>query len=162
MLFRSDYLTRDDKLSILRDKESILNIDWENISPDENNDWINQRDQNYLNYRPLADENGSIFSVKDIGIVTNRDAWVSNFSKINVSDNVQIMIKNYNLEVDKLENIDVKLNDKTVVDYVTNDERKISWSRSLKQRAARREKTQFSHSDIMLAMYRPFTKKWLP
>lgn len=156
-----DYLTRDDKLDILRDKESILNIDWENISPDENNDWINQRDQNYLNYRPLADENGSIFSVKDIGIVTNRDAWVSNFSKINVSDNVQIMIKNYNLEVDKLENIDVKLNDKTVVDYVTNDERKISWSRSLKQRAARREKTQFSHSDIMLAMYRPFTKKWL-
>ncbi|WP_347553707.1 DEAD/DEAH box helicase (plasmid) [Pediococcus pentosaceus] len=156
-----DYLTRDDKLDILRDKESILNIDWENISPDENNDWINQRDQNYLNYRPLADENGSIFSVKDIGIVTNRDAWVSNFSKINVSDNVQIMIKNYNLEVDRLENIDVKLNDKTVVDYVTNDERKISWSRSLKQRAARREKTQFSHSDIMLAMYRPFTKKWL-
>lgn len=156
-----DYLTRDDKLDILRDKESILNIDWENISPDENNDWINQRDQNYLNYRPLADENGSIFSVKDIGIVTNRDAWVSNFSKINVSDNVQIMIKNYNLEVDKLENIDVKLNDKTVVDYVTNDERKISWSRSLKQRAARREKAQFSHSDIMLAMYRPFTKKWL-
>ena len=156
-----DYLTRNDKLDILRDKESILNIDWENISPDENNDWINQRDQNYLNYRPLADENGSIFSVKDIGIVTNRDAWVSNFSKINVSDNVQIMIKNYNLEVDKLENIDVKLNDKTVVDYVTNDERKISWSRSLKQRAARREKTQFSHSDIMLAMYRPFTKKWL-
>ncbi|MHD0356006.1 DEAD/DEAH box helicase [Enterococcus hirae] len=156
-----DYLTRDDKLDILRDKESILNIDWENISPDENNDWINQRDQNYLNYRPLADENGSIFSVKDIGIVTNRDAWVSNFSKINVSDNVQIMIKNYNLEVDKLENIDVKLNDKTVVDYVTNDERKISWSRSLKQRAARREKTQFSHSDIMLEMYRPFTKKWL-
>nr|5FFJ_A Chain A, Endonuclease and methylase LlaGI [Lactococcus lactis]5FFJ_B Chain B, Endonuclease and methylase LlaGI [Lactococcus lactis] len=156
-----DYLTRDDKLDILRDKESILNIDWENISPDENNDWINQRDQNYLNYRPLADENGSIFSVKDIGIVTNRDAWVSNFSKINVSDNVQIMIKNYNLEVDRLENIDVKLNDKTVVDYVTNDERKISWSRSLKQRAARREKTQFSHSDIMLAMYRPFTKKYL-
>ncbi len=156
-----DYLSRDDKLDILRDKESILNIDWENISPDENNDWINQRDQNYLNYRPLADENGSIFSVKDIGIVTNRDAWVSNFSKINVSDNVQIMIKNYNLEVDRLENIDVKLNDKTVVDYVTNDERKISWSRSLKQRAARREKTQFSHSDIMLAMYRPFTKKWL-
>jgi len=156
-----DYLTRNDKLDILRDKESILNIDWENISPDENNDWINQRDQNYLNYRPLADENGSIFSVKDIGIVTNRDAWVSNFSKINVSDNVQIMIKNYNLEVDKLENIDVKLNDKTVVDYVTNDERKISWSRSLKQRASRREKTQFSHSDIMLAMYRPFTKKWL-
>lgn len=56
-----DYLTRDDKLSILRDKESILNIDWHTIVPDKNNDWINQRDENYMSYPALADEKNSIF-----------------------------------------------------------------------------------------------------
>lgn len=156
-----DYLNRHDKLNILRDDSSIENIEWETITPDKNNDWINQRDQNYLNYPALADEDNSIFNIKDIGIVTNRDSWVSNFSRKGVSDNVSRMIENYNAEVDKLENVTIKLNDKTVVNYVTDDEKKVSWSRSLKQRASRHEKTEFSKSDVLLSMYRPFTKKWL-
>ncbi|NAM97714.1 MULTISPECIES: DEAD/DEAH box helicase [Staphylococcus] len=156
-----DYLNRDDKLKILTDTKSINGIKWNSIKPDENNDWINQRDVNYINYMALADEKNAIFNIKDIGIVTNRDAWVSNFSKNQIKENVSRMIKNYNLEVDKLENIKVKLNDKTVVEYVTDNEEKVSWSRSLKQRAARREKTEFDSESIMISMYRPFTKKYL-
>lgn len=156
-----DYLSRDDKLKILADSKSINGIKWNSIKPDENNDWINQRDINYLNYTALADEKKAIFNIKDIGIVTNRDAWVSNFSKNQTKENVSRMIKNYNSEVDKLENIKGKLNDKTVVEYVTNNEGKVSWSRSLKQRAARREKTEFDSESIMISMYRPFTKKYL-
>lgn len=76
-----DYLNRDEKINILRDSKSINSLDWYQIHPDENNDWINQRDSNYLNYQALADETDSIFNIKDIGIVTNRDAWVSNFSE---------------------------------------------------------------------------------
>lgn len=156
-----DYLNREQKLDILKSTQSINGIEWNKIEPDKNNDWINQRDKNYENYRALADEENSYFGIKDIGIVTNRDAWVSNFSKIDVAKNVRRMIDNYNAEVDKLDTINVKLNDKTVVEYITDDESKVSWSRSLKQRAARHEKTVFSEEDLMLSMYRPFTKKWL-
>ncbi|SEM73746.1 Predicted helicase [Mesobacillus persicus] len=156
-----DYLSRDEKLSILRNSQSITGINWKTITPDKNNDWINQRDENYLNYPALADEANAIFGMKDIGIVTNRDAWVSNFSKQAVSHNVARMIDNYNAEVDNLSDLTIKLNDKTVMDYVTDDERKVSWSRSLKQRAARHEKTVFASEDILLSMYRPFTKKYL-
>lgn len=156
-----DYLSRDEKINILKDSKSINGLNWNRIYPDENNDWINQRDVNYLNYTALADEANSIFNIKDIGIVTNRDAWVSNFSKKKTKENVSQMIENYNLEVDKLADINIKLNDKTVVEYVTSDEEKVSWSRSLKQRAARREKTEFDNDSIMLSMYRPFTKKYL-
>ncbi|ECB9515132.1 N-6 DNA methylase, partial [Listeria monocytogenes] len=62
-----DYLTREDKLNILRDKESILNIDWQTIVPDENNEWINQRDKNYLNFMTL---DGEIFNTRISGIGT--------------------------------------------------------------------------------------------
>ena len=51
-----DYLSRDEKLSILKNAESIKGIDWQEITPDENNDWINQRDSNYLNYASLYDD----------------------------------------------------------------------------------------------------------
>ena len=145
----------------MRNSKSIKNIEWQTLIPDSNNDWVNQRDENYLKYPSVADEDDAIFGVKDIGIVTNRDAWVSGFSRKDVTDNVGRMIENYNDEVDKLNDVTIKLTDKTVVDYVTNDEKKVSWSRSLKQKAARLQKTYFEASDIMLSMYRPFTKKYL-
>src|SRR5699024_2864374 len=156
-----DYLSREDKLGILSEAKSVSGLDWLKIIPDVNNDWINQRDVNYSSYRAMADENNSIFNLKDIGIVTNRDAWVSNFSDNSLRRNVSSMIDNYNSEVDKLDKVTEKLNDKTVVPYITDDESKVSWSRSLKQRAARHEKTEFDENSIMISMYRPFTKKYL-
>ncbi|KRM92903.1 hypothetical protein FC80_GL000417 [Liquorilactobacillus cacaonum DSM 21116] len=156
-----DYLSRDDKLNILCDKESVLNIDWRTILPDGNNDWINQRDQKYLSYPPLADENNSIFGIKDIGIVTNRDSWVSNFSEINVAKNVKTMIDNYNFEVDKLEKLSDDIDIKNLSSFVTNDESKISWAASLKMAAVRHEKMNYDSGSILLSMYRPFTKKYL-
>lgn len=156
-----DYLSRDDKLKILTDSKSINGIKWNLIKPDENNDWINQRDVNYINYMALADENNAIFNVKDIGIVTNRDAWVSNFSEKKVKENVSFMIDNYNNEVNKLKKVEDVIDIKNISNYVVNDEKKISWSASLKMAAVRREKIRYIVDNTLVAMYRPFTKKYL-
>ena len=156
-----DYLNREQKLSVLTEAKTIENIEWTTIRLDKNNDWVNQRDSNYESYRALADEDNAYFGLKDIGVATNRDAWVYNFTKNHLTDNVQRMISNYNIEVDKLKDIAEKLNDKTVVPFITSDETKISWSRSLKQRAARKEKSKFDSESVMISMYRPFTKKYL-
>ncbi|MDW3721265.1 type ISP restriction/modification enzyme [Enterococcus faecium] len=156
-----DYLNREQKLDILKSTQSINGIEWNKIEPDKNNDWINQRDKNYENYRALADEENSYFGIKDIGIVTNRDAWVSNFSKLDVAKNVERMIDNYNAEVDKLEKINEAIDIKNLSTFVTNDESKISWAASLKMAAVRYEKMTYDSENILLSMYRPFTKKYL-
>lgn len=156
-----DYLSREQKLTILSNSQSIEGVDWQKIKPDKNNDWINQRDENYSNYQAIADEDNAIFGMKDIGIVTNRDAWVTNFSKQDVSNNVARMIDNYNLEVDKLTNINSTIDVKNLSSFVTNDESKISWAASLKTAAVRREKMKFEKENILVSMYRPFTKKYL-
>jgi predicted helicase len=39
-----DYLTREQKLEIIKDFRSIRNIEWKDIQPNEKNDWINVRD----------------------------------------------------------------------------------------------------------------------
>ena len=156
-----DYLIREQKLDILKSAKSVDGIVWNRIDPDKNNDWINQRDKDYENYRALADEENSYFDIKDIGIVTNRDAWVSNFSKVDVEKNVKRMIDNYNTEVDKLEGISEAINVRNLSSFVTNDESKISWAASLKMAAVRHEKMAYDSENILLSMYRPFTKKYL-
>jgi predicted helicase len=167
-----DYLNRNQKFNILTSAQSVSGIIWDKIVPDRNNDWINQRDDNFEKYQALSDEETSYFHVKDIGIVTNRDAWVSNFSQKNLTENVAKMIENYNLEIDnlyrnksrilkELEAENKKLDDKTIAKYITTDEKKVSWSRSLKQKAVRGLKTSLDKDSFFISMYRPFTKKYL-
>ncbi|EMF0426281.1 DEAD/DEAH box helicase [Enterococcus hirae] len=155
-----DYLSREEKLAVLFNSKSIEGIGWKQVTPDKNNDWINQRDENYLNYPSLADETNSLFGMKDIGIVTNRDAWVTNFSKKAVEKNVSRMIDNYNKEIDNLDG-DNDITIKNISDFVTKDESKVSWSASLKMAAVRKEHMIFNGESILMSMYRPFVKKYL-
>lgn len=146
-----DYLTRNDKLSILRDKESILNIDWHTIVPDKNNDWINQRDENYLSYSALADEKNSIFLDRGIGYSSSRDSWVVGFSKDSITCNTKRLTAEFNSQVENVSEQSKLLMDPT----------KINWSDDLLKRWSKREKIDYNQSDFRYIQYRPFTKKWV-
>src|SRR5699024_8323496 len=91
-----DYLSRKEKLKIIDGKKSIKEIDWQEIIPDKNNDWINQRDVSYLNYPAMEDD---YFQNRAVGVSTNRDSWVYGFSKEAVKLNTHSMVKNFNAEI---------------------------------------------------------------
>ena len=153
-----DYLSREQKLSILKSNRSLNNIDWQKIKLDDNNDWINQRDKNYENYLPMDNQlKNSIFNDRSIGISTNRDAWVYGFSKSEVERNTQRMINNYNIEVERLKefNKDEKLS------KLNNDNSFVKWTDRLKNDLIANRKLSIKDENITLSMYRPFTKKWL-
>lgn len=156
-----DYLSQKDKLDIIKEFGDISKITWEKIKPDEFNDWLNQRDVNYSNYKSLADENNSYFSIKDSGIATHRDSWVNNFSKADVVRNVQRMIEVYNSDVRKLSQIDNEYDSKDVIKYLTTDDSKISWSTDLIKKANRQEIIEFNEDLIVEITYRPFVKKYV-
>lgn len=147
-----DYLTREDKLSIIKQAKSYsgLTDKWERITPNEKNDWINQRDGLFDTLIPLAPEKKfdvkaqSVFTTYAIGVATNRDAWVSGFSKEQVSDNMQSMIAFYNQQIGKGE--------------LSEDETQISWTRSLKKDAVKGVKHEFEPSAFVESSYRPFSK----
>lgn len=94
-----DYLKRPEKLIYLSDAKSIKKIEFSKIIPDKYNDWINQRDDEYNKFLAL---DGEVFKVKGMGVQTKRDTWVYGFNKKDVKNNVNQMIQNYNLEVDRL------------------------------------------------------------
>lgn len=77
-----DYLSREQKLAIISEFGDISAIKWSFITPNENNDWINQRNQSYINFVALGDkkkqEQISIYLDNYAsGLSTNRDGCVS-------------------------------------------------------------------------------------
>ncbi|WP_340689644.1 type ISP restriction/modification enzyme [Enterococcus plantarum] len=148
-----DYLTRDDKLTILREINNTEIFNWKRIYPDRNNDWINQRDENYKQYLPFFGEENSIFNGKLNGINTSRDYWVYGFSKEQIQRNIEKMTFNYNKELKRLNNNrNAKLNE---------DGNFVNWSRALRQRFTKGIELKPDFSTMVLSQYRPFTKKWV-
>lgn len=147
-----DYLSREQKLNIIKDFSSIKNIDWKKIEPDENNDWINKRNNNYKKFLRIDPVNKfdlsskSVFNVYSNGVGTARDAWVYNFDKNTIRNNVMRSINYYNDLIDK--NIIIK----------NFDEKKIHWSSSLDNLYKNRRKIQYEDR-IVISNYRPYVKE---
>lgn len=145
-----DYLTQKEKLKVIKEFDSIENIDWDEIKPDENNDWLNQRDPGYQKYVSISKEEGSPFFSNAPGVSTNRDMWVSGFSKEKVIGNTERMADNYN------EMVANSSYDKSRI-----DDKKIKWTTNLSKMYKDGRKIELNQANVVLEMYRPFTKKWL-
>ncbi|MDN6162238.1 MAG: helicase, partial [Atopostipes sp.] len=148
-----DYLSQKQKFDLIDSSGSIENIDWNNVTPDENNDWINQRDPNYQNYVRISGEEGSPFLNNAVGVSTNRDIWVSGFSKNKVQNNTEYMVGNYNSLLAK----EGGKNKKPTM----KDSRKIKWTTNLENMFKRGEEIELEQSNLRLELYRPYTKKWI-
>lgn len=153
-----DYLSRNQKLSIIRDYKSIEGIEWTKIVPDSNNDWLNQRDQNYQSFIPLySDSNTRVFNEMMIGVTTSRDYWVYGFSRERVIKNAETMVSNYNNEIQRLSETGESGN----VELVNTNPTYINWSRGLKKKFAKSQTICLDRKKVVLSQYRPFCKKWL-
>lgn len=173
-----DYLSREQKLAIISEFGDIGAIKWSFITPNENNDWISQRNQTFINFIALGDRkknnNVTVFGANiATGIVTSRDSWVYGFSKPLILIKVNEMIDEYNNEVNicwkelkqQQEQHIVSTSDKKAIETFlmnirSNDTSKISWSARLTADYCR-EKTIKKTDCIKTVLYRPFCKKHL-
>lgn len=162
-----DYLTREQKLKIVRDFRSITSqkIDWQVISPNEKADWINQRDGAFDSLIPLAPEKKkepnakSIFNIYSAGVMTNREFWVFNSSMRELKNNTNKSIDFFNSEreryVQYLESnslIDVR-------DFVSADATRIKWDSALYADMENGKKLSVDNSCFIQAIYRPYFKQ---
>lgn len=163
-----DYLSREEKLSKINDFKSIgsKKMDWQILNPNEEGDWINQRNDKFKDFIPLIDKDNknnkeTFFAMSSNGVVTSRDSWVYSYSKINLEKNMKETIDFYNKEVEKVLNTRKKDKNKAVEDIIDTNPKNISWSRDLKKRANSYKFDEFNESDIVISLYRPFTKQYL-
>ena len=163
-----DYLSRKEKLQIIQNFGNISNplMQWVSITPNEHGDWLNKRSEQFKLYTPLEPEKKfnqkakSVFNTFAIGLASNRDTWVYNFSKQAVEKNMAAMIDFYNQQQQAYQKA-VKSNpDLSVEDFIDTDPTKISWTVNLKKDIERKI-THTYKDDIRYSMYRPFSKQRL-
>lgn len=148
-----DYLSREDKLNIIKKFGSIARIPWTIIEPNEHGDWINHRNEMFKKFISIEPEkkfnikSECFFSVNSRGNETGRDVWMYNFSKSQIDDNISILINEYNNNIGK-----------QAINELNYDETKISWTSSLITKVLKKEILQNEHI-FAQAIYRPFNKQ---
>ena len=149
-----DYLTREQKLKMVKDFRSIASqkLDWQIITPNKKADWINQRDGIFDNFIPLFDNirGQGFFNYIPIGVLSSRDSWVCNFDKNTLLSNIHHMINNYNTSISRLKTEDLNYNP-----------RQIGWSANLKKVASTGCLLNFIPESVTIYTYRLFQKSYL-
>ena len=154
-----DYLSREDKLRIIRQFGSVENTPWTILEPNEHGDWINHRNEMFKDFILLGDKddkkNKRTFFVPyySNGLKTQRDPWCYNSSINTVKEKAKEQIDFYNEQLSKLDQKEI-----VEIDYDTS---KISWTRAVLVDIQRKKNYCLKDCAYRESIYRPFFKQYL-
>ena len=156
-----DYLSREEKLNIIRNMGDIGNplMQWIAITPNEHGDWLNKRSEQFKLFTPLGDKddkkNKKTFFVPyySNGLKTQRDPWCYNSSLPVVKKSATEQIDFYNEQREKLAKKEI-----ADVDYSTH---KISWTVAVLSDIQKNKPYNIQDCQFRESIYRPFFKQHL-
>ena len=143
---RPEFDTANDKLKFLS-QTKFNQIPFDHIKPDQKFNWINQSDNDFESLLPLVSKkptlDNSLFLLSSLGVLTNRDEWVYDYSNQNLVEKMLFFNKIYNQSVQN-----------NVVDY------SIKWSSSLEMYWKSKIQVEHNPKVIRKTLYRPFCKQF--
>lgn len=160
-----DYLSREEKLARLKEYVHIGKVSWKRIIPNKAHDWINQRNEDFETFPTIGTKQhvvneGVLFKLYCRGLMTCRDAWVYNFSQVELEGNVRCMINEFNRHVELVNS--GYITQRNVEFQINNDPKKIAWSGDLKIALLKGIPHTFEDAGrVMPSIYRPFIKMWV-
>ena len=165
---------KEQKFDFLKEREHIGNIAWQTVQPDKRYTWLTEGlHAEFETFIPIGTKAAKatkgeavdvIFKTYSNGVKTNRDAWVYNFNRNTLDENMSRMIDTYNEQVfmwQHQENLSANSPDKgevDVADFVVYDDTKIKWDRELRQHLKRGRIAEYTKDKVRNSLYRPFTK----
>lgn len=162
-----DYLSREQKLEIVREATSYKAIEWNAVTPNEFGDWTNQRTVDFASFRSLAnkkDKSGiRVFRDYSGGLSTSRDAWAYNFAEEKVRENMSHLVENYSAQLARLQDAATENPKRSraelVNEYTDPDAKRFSWSTVLRGLFERGRDIHFDPNAIRTVTYRPFQRQ---
>ena len=158
---REDAELAVDKLAYLRETE-LDEIPFEDITPDEKSNWLNQSNSDFAKLMPLANretklakiagDEQAVFGLYSMGVVTNRDEWVYDFDADNLGKKVRAFINEY-------EESRAIHGGKEVSDAELGTA--IKWTRDLKRQLRLDIPNVFDRESVRRTLFRPFVDKSL-
>ena len=159
-------MSKEATFEFLNKCEHLGNVNWQTIQPDARHTWLTEGlREEFETFLPMGSKAAKtkkgevsdvIFHQFSSGVQTNRDAWVINFNDDALAENIQRTIKFYNSQVFNWERRENP--DEDVDDFVSYDNKQISWSSGLKSQLKGGHIAEFAPSKIRQHLYRPFTK----
>ena len=158
-----DEMTKREKLEWFTEHPLKI-LDFEKITPDKNNNWLNISDNDFDGLIPLINRETKLSFRKEMtnvlfkffnnGVAGGRDYWLIDFNDEQVAKRVQHFIKVYSQN-----KIDVhkKINSKKFV-LNNNLDYSIKWTNDLKKYLINNLEIVFNKSKIIKWNYRPYTK----
>ena len=153
------FYSRRPEFDIAKDKLQFISstkfkeVDFLHTTPDKQNNWINQTNNDFDELVPLIDKDvkagkseQAIFKLFSSGIKTNRDEWVYDLSRDNLINKMKFALNIYQ----------ETLNNKHYLDKY-----KIKWDGELQRYAERKIDKEFLDSSVVRSIYRPYTSKYL-
>ena len=160
-----DYLTREDKLGIIRES-TISSTVWEIITPNGKGEWINQSSDIFDTLPPLGDKKSEtgqapVFTTYSRGLASGRDTWVYSFSRAAVEQNMGTLIDTYNQDVETFRPTGTSAAQRLdeAKAHATYDDTRISWNRGTFKDLAAQKRYAYNDGALRLGTYRPFTKQ---
>ena len=165
--YRTDDLwDRKQKFDFLAGCQHIGGVAWQMVQPDARNTWLTEGlHAEFDTFIPMGTKETKavegeavdvIFKTYSNGVKTNRDAWVYNYNRNALAENMRSMIETYNEQVFKWERREKR--DTNVDSFVVADDEKIAWSSGLKLKLKSGKTADFSQKKMRTSLYRPFTK----
>lgn len=150
-----------EKLDFLN-QVNFAQIDFTHIQPNLRYDWINQGQTDFDLLLPLCskqaklakskDEELAVFKLFSLGVVTNRDEWVYDFSQTTLENKVRYFLDVYTFEKEK--SLLASIHDQ-------NLSNQIKWTRDLKKSLRKNQDIRFKKETILQSLYRPFCHRYL-
>jgi predicted helicase len=156
-----DYLTREQKLQIIKTFGSSSSVPWKVLEPNEHGDWLSHRDEGFGSMIPIEPEKKydtkaqAVFTTFSLGLGTNRDAWCYNSSSHALQRNIQETIDFYNQCRTNYQ----KSKGGSVDEFIITDSSKIVWTDTLRRDMSKNIEYRISDGRVSDAVYRPFFKQ---
>ncbi|WP_419547350.1 type ISP restriction/modification enzyme [Microcystis sp.] len=159
---RPELDTAAQKLEFLSSTK-LNQLDFEHIIPDKKHNWIEQSDNDFDCLIPLVNKNTklaksgaeemAVFKLFSLGVVTNRDEWVYDYSDKNLSRKMSYFLEIYNRQLGKISKTSNVLEEKLSTE--------IKWTRDLKKQLTNNSKISFDENCILPSLYRSFVSKYI-
>ena len=128
-----DYTKSPEKVTYIKDRD-LTSFDFEQITPDSKSNWLNQSESDFERLlslagretklaKTIADER-AVYGLYSMGVVTNRDEWVYDFTSDALGNKVRALINTY-------EETRAEHGGKVVDDFALGTY--IKWTRDLKR-----------------------------
>ncbi len=147
-----EFWRKEEKLAWLNER----NVPWQILTPDAAHTWlVPENADDFARLTPVTD----IFSIQSLGAASNRDQWVYDFDRAELSSKVRRFMKNYNYEVFRFQQEERRPDD--IDAFVNNAADFLKWTDRLKHSLLAGQTLRFSETLIRATLYRPFTRQYL-